>query len=587
MAAWLVLLALGGGWIPVVAGQNVSALEGRHPSAVSHGQAEVADKFSQLSKQRDQLSEEAAAVIDPKVRQRIQAGDAFIPVFIVLKNQPHREVLDRYQKPAELRLEMLETRYKRAAERLAPLSEEVVLARQVWQRELLEVRQAAFREIRQLIQSEQEALERRILQFGGSKVRRYAALNMLAAEVPAVAIETLAADPVVAEVSLIEQVPAQLDVSVPTLGVPTLWSLGYTGAGESVAVLDTGIASNHPAFSGLNLVPMVFLNNGRNDLCFADEATSAQDRQGHGTHVAGIVASRGESGVWSNFLGVAKGLGTLYSLKVAHKGSWDSVSWQCNLDGGVANDADVAEAMDWMIQFAPWVKVFNYSFGKIALTDDDSTARRFDFLADVYGLTITVAAGNYGPSTQTISSPGIGYNIISVANMDGKGTVSRLDDIINLSSSRGPTANFRKKPDIAAPGTNISSTAYDWDGGPFGSNPNFVKKTGTSMAAPHIAGAAALLRQAGVRDPLAIKALLLNTTDTLSWNADVGWGYANLARAWEQRGNTVSSTLSPGSYRLFRASNSSLFYATLVWNRWVYSPAGPGSCLSDLDLFAL
>jgi hypothetical protein len=104
------------------------------------------------------------------------------------------------------------------------------------------------------------------------------------------------------------------------------------------------------------------------------------------------------------------------------------------------------------------------------------------------------------------------------------------------------------------------------------------------MAAPHIAGAAALLRQAGVLEPLAIKALLLNTTDSLNWASDWGWGYANLSRAWSQLGHVVVSAVPNGSYRLYRTTTSSLFYATLAWNRRVYSPTGLDSCLSDLDL---
>jgi uncharacterized protein (TIGR03437 family) len=346
--------------------------------------------------------------------------------------------------------------------------------------------------------------------------------------------------------------------------------------------MDTGVRTNHPAFSGLNIVSKVFLDNGKLDRCFDDDAASPEDKHGHGTHVAGIVASRGAPG-WSTYWGVARGLGALYNLKTGHKGSWDPKSGQCQPDGGESNPRDVFAALDWAVQQAPWVKVFNFSHGGDATGDDDRGAQGFDYFADTYGLTISVSAGNHGPLPSSLGSPGIGYNIICVANVDHNGTVDRSDDSIHFSSSRGPTNAGRRKPDIAAPGTNVRSAAYNWDGGVLGLNDNFVSMSGTSMAAPHIAGSAALLRQAGVRDPLAIKALLLNTTDSLNWRQDWGWGYANLARAFTQRNNAITSTLSAGRVWLYKGQAHGLFYSTLTWNRTVNS-AWPAGCLSNLDL---
>jgi serine protease AprX len=521
-------------------------------------------------------------VIDAKVQQAIEAGAETLRVFVVLRSQPHREVLERYEGPAKLRLEMLESRVRTASTRSAAEAQQ---AQAELEREWGEVRRMAFEEIRRQIEPEQDAVERLILSLGGGNIRRFAAINMLAADVPATAIATLSADPLVREISLVEKQRAELNVSVPALGATSFWTYGYTGAGQSVAVLDSGVRTNHPAFSGLSIVSRVFLDNGKLDRCFSDNATSAEDYDGHGTHVAGIVASRGDSYPWTDYLGVAKGLGTLYNLKVAFRGFWDAANQRCDPNSGGLYDADVYAALDWLVQYAPSVKILNYSYGGSTNQDDDPRARRFDYLANLYGLTIAKSAGNNGPAPTTITSPGNAYNLITVANVDPNGTIGRSDDVIRYSSSRGPTWNGRRKPDIAAPGTNIVSAAYDWDGGFLGSNPTFVPKTGTSMAAPHIAGAAALLRQAGVTDPLAIKALLINTTDSLTWRSDWGWGYANLARAWEQLGNTVVSTVPNGSYKLYRTTNPSLFYTTLTWNRWVYTKTGTDWCLSDLGLW--
>jgi uncharacterized protein (TIGR03437 family) len=528
-------------------------------------------------------------VVDPKLQELIHQGAQSLPVFVVLRSQPHREVLERYEGPARLRLEMLEARYKRAVGRLIPLAAEVEQTRADWEREALAVSEAAFREIARLIEPEQEAVERLILRLGGRNVRRYSAINMLAAEVPAAAVDTLAAHPAVAEISLIEKQSAQLDVSVPSLGAPVFWAAGYTGAGESVAVMDTGVRTSHPAFSGLNIVSKVFLDYDKQDPCFGDDATSPEDKQGHGTHVAGIVASRGAPG-WSNYWGVARGLGTLYNLKIAYLDKCTGRAW------GVG----AADALEWSIQQAPWVKVFNYSYGRDASGDDDVLARLFDYFADTYGLTISVSAGNESKSgflglwtkPGPVSSPGIGYNVITVAAMNTQGTVDRSDDEIAIFSSRGPTAGGRKKPDIAAPGglqdrwellqlgwvpyRGIYSAAYNSDG--------FIPMPGTSMAAPHIAGAAALLRQAGITDPLAIKALLLNTSDQLYWDEAKGWGYANLARAFDQRRNVLSAEIPFNRVRLYKGTATGLFYATLTWNRYVYPPPPllTYPCLSDL-----
>jgi subtilisin family serine protease len=521
----------------------------------------VADAFPR-GHQPFLANQAAGALIDRKVQERVEARDPFVQVFILLKNQPHREVLERYERPAKLRLEMLESRAAAASQRSEA---EAAQARAELEAALAEVRRLAMDEIRGAITPEQDAVENLIRQLGGRNIRRYTVINMLAAELPAGAIPLLSADPAVLEIGLVETNSAQLEKSVPALGATVFWSAGYRGEGEAVAVLDSGLRAEHPAFSGVPVTSNVFLEAGKNDPCFGDNASSALDYAGHGTAVAGVVASRGTA-LRSSYLGVTPALGTLYNLKVGYFNSCDQQAHSYT--------SDVVAAIEWAVQQG--IKVFNYSYGSRASADDEFWIRTLDYLADVWGLTLVVAAGNYGPDARTVTNWAIAYNLVSVGNIDIAGTVERNDDVIHSSSSRGPSPGERKKPDLSAPGTNIWTPSHQSNG--------FVPFTGTSFAAPHIAGAAALLRQAGVRDPLAIKALLLNTTDQLTWSNDKGWGYANLARAWEHRGRTVTSTVAYGSYKFFRASNPSLLYATLVWNRRVFSQYGTGNCLSDLDL---
>jgi serine protease AprX len=525
--------------------------------------------------------------IDAEIARLVEASQEEVPLLVVLRSQPQRQILRQHETQAAAEVRELESRHVELIRSGGADQTKMKEARDRLEAALMALRKAAFDEIRAQIQPEQDSVAGLITQLGGRVVHRYTAVNMLAARVPAQAIQALREHADVARVALDEKSVVQLATSVPSLGVSSFWSAGFRGNGESVAVMDSGLKADHPAFQGLPIVNRVFLNGASADPCFADNSNSPVDLQGHGTHVAGIVASRGAPG-WSTFLGVAPALGTLYNLKVGYR--------DCSGRGGIFLSGVVA-AFDWAVENAPLLKVFNYSAGTPVNVDDHFTAQMFDFLADAYDLTLVVSAGNESRSgfaglwlePGPVSSPGIGYNVISVASMNTRGTVTRTDDEVSIFSSRGPTKGGRKKPDIAAAGgfdeewtlsgwksvNGIWSAAHDSNG--------FVPMNGTSMAAPHIAGAASLLRQAGVTDSLALKALLLNTTDTFGWDPDRGWGYANLTRAFAQRANVVKGAISRGRVRLLRGAANGQFYATLAWNRMVDERLTQ-TCLSNLDL---
>ena len=370
-----------------------------------------------------------------------------------------------------------------------------------------------------------------------------------------------------AQVFSVEKVEARLANSVPALGAPTFWTAGYTGQGQSVGVMDTGVASAHPAFDGKTIVDQVFLAQAGLDPCFGDNASSPEDEHGHGTHVTGIVMSQGSAG-WTNYQGVAKGIATLYNLKSGFK----VLSTGSCGGGGESYSSDVLSAMDWAVTNTP-LKVLNYSYGGTTSSDDDGFSQSIDQYIDTYGLTLAVAAGNSGPGAKTVNSPGIAYNTITVADWSTRGTIAS-------SSSRGPTASGRYKPDVAAPGTNIYSTNYQWSASP-GTSDDFISMTGTSMASPHIAGSAAVLRSAGVTNALAVKAILLNTTDNTGWASDCGWGYANLTRAWQELFYGTGSLAASG-FQLYKLTLASAFSASAVWNRHI---SGSTSNFNDIDLY--
>jgi len=478
--------------------------------------------------------------IDSRLRERPQS-EAVIPVFIVLAHQPQYEIMRRAEGPAALRRQLAESGYQ---------------AREAADAIVLETRREAFQAIERAIGPEQDALEARLKKLGAGAVSRYLGINMITAEIPPSALAALQSDPSVARVFPAEKNDPQLATSVPDLGAPAFWNAGYTGQGEAVGILDSGAKTNHPAFAGMPLVSQVFLDYGRTDPCFGDYAGSAEDQLGHGTHVAGIVASQGAAG-WTNYQGVAKGISTLYVLKVSYK-VFPSAS--CGTYGK-SDQRDMLAALDWAVRNTP-LRIFNYSWGIGATADDDGFAQAVDQYIDSYGLTIAFAAGNGGPAYYPVISPAIAYNAIAVSNWASRG-------VINTSTSRGPTYGGRPKPDLAAPGTNVFSAAYTWDAIP-GTADDFASGTGTSMAAPHIAGAAALLTSAGVQDPLAIKAILINTTDNTGWLPDQGFGFTNLNRALAEL-HYATGSLTAGASRLYRISGDPR--ATLTWNRHVLGGA--------------
>ena len=504
--------------------------------------------------------------IPPQLRQRAQS-EPRLGVLIVLRDQPQPRILERVHGAASLRIGIAEGEYNRLAS-LATVSPDLVQsARDQLDQLIVEARQTAAREIEAAIRPQRESVAARLSGWGARVLQQYTMTNMLAVDLPASAIAALEADPDVAEVAPIEQHSSDLESSVPGFGTAAFWTAGFTGAGQSVAVLDTGIKENHPAFAGKEFVSRAFVSNAAGDPCFNDDQT-AGDHQGHGSHVAGIVASGGSPGFTAD-IGVARGLSRIYNLKIG----WLPKSLpSCKYN---SFNSDVVAALDWALQNTP-VRIFNYSYGGDTDQDDTSSARIFDQIVEQNKVIVAISAGNSGPDLHTIGSPGLAYNIISVANYDDHQSTNRDNFDIHYSSSRGPTPAGRFKPDIAAPGTSILSTNY--------ANDNFVRKTGTSMAAPHVAGAAALIVQSGVTDPLAVKALLINTTDNFGWKPDRAWGYANLKTARERNYYFLSSAAGTRPV-FFTGAAKDNFSATLVWNRHIVVTSSTTAYLNHLGLY--
>ncbi len=289
-----------------------------------------------------------------------------------------------------------------------------------------------------------------------------------------------------------------------------------------------------------------------------------------------MVFSQGDPATRSR-LGIAHGIDRLYNIKAGY------LTYPY---GGSSLLSDLMAGVDWALTRDDPPEVFNYSYGATVPFDDDPFSQFWDGVVDTFGKTATISAGNGG--TGAIASPGTAYNVLSVANIDARGTASRGDDAIADSSSGGPTPGGRRKPDVAAPGTNV------WMPSHYGAL-LWQRATGTSFAAPAVAGVATLLIDAGVTDPRAIKALLVNTADPVGqaagWDPRAGWGHVNAARAFEDRDHVrLVSIPGPGpvpSARFFERLASTRTRATIAWHRHVrYDLGGTAEPqpLNNIDL---
>jgi len=246
---------------------------------------------------------------------------------------------------------------------------------------------------------------------------------------------------------------ADLDANLTQIGAPQAWDAGLSGAGVDVAVLDTGIDGNHPDLRG----KVVEQAN------FTDDPT-AEDGHGHGTHVASIIGGTG----------------------AAAGGARKGVAYGARLLSGKVLDSSGRGQLSWLIRGMEWAAaegadVVNISLGADSGDGDDPTAQALDKLTAETGTLFVVAAGNAGPGFGSVATPGIAASALTV----GAGNAAGLPPFF---SGQGPArGTYRAKPDITAPGVEITGALLGTDG--------YTQMTGTSQATPHVVGAVALLKQ--------------------------------------------------------------------------------------------
>jgi serine protease AprX len=371
---------------------------------------------------------------------------------------------------------------------------------------------------------------------------------------------------------------------------------GLRGAGVGVAVIDSGVTSwsNDLTYAGTS--SLVQTANGQRVAGFVDFVngrTAPYDDNGHGTHVAGIIAGNGY-----NSLGVRAGIAPdahLVSLKVLDAQGHGVIS-------------NVIAALDWAVaNKAPFnIRVINLSVGAAVTMSYtvDPLALAAKRAVDA-GIVVVTAAGNLGKNSVTgavqygaITAPANAPWVITVGASSHQGTVDRTDDIMASFSSRGPTAiDYQAKPDLVAPGVGTVSlsdptstmyttmSSYLMSGSlPLGYMP-YLSLTGTSMSAPVVAGTVALMVQANPGlSPNLVKAILEYTAQPYpGYNAlTEGAGFLNskgavdLARYFRYAASGSSyphpaewgKTIIWGNFRLHRGAISpkaSAFKTGVQW----------------------
>ena len=378
---------------------------------------------------------------------------------------------------------------------------------------------------------------------------------------------------------------------------------GYTGRGVRIAVADTGLDGGENG----RLHPDL---NGRVDAYyFYGALRNAADEDGHGTHVAGIIAGNGATGE-ADTKGYLYGMGIAPESRLIIQRIFDGDGYYAGPDTGEALTRDALQA---------GAKISSNSWGAdngahydLLAAEFDALVRDGDFQTDGdQQMTLVFAAGNAGPAASTLSTPAVGKNVITVGASGNSRTdfsywAFRPDDIASF-SSRGPCNDGRIKPDVLAPGvwiSSLNSSSAKTQSGWLEISDSYQYMGGTSQATPHVSGAAGVFTQwyrehnANTNpSPALIKAALidsarsLNTSNPSNPNNQEGWGRISLTnlfspntQRWFLDQSVLLETHKDYERTFMIAGPSQPLRIIMAYTDVPSIPAAMPSLVNDLDL---
>ncbi|MHA2330210.1 MAG: S8 family peptidase, partial [Candidatus Hodarchaeales archaeon] len=296
------------------------------------------------------------------------------------------------------------------------------------------------------------------------------------------------------------EIRSHYETFLQNVKLDTLHSLGLTGSGVTIAILDTGIDANHPDLDDLDGNPATSDSKVILEKSFIDydgdgiADTSPLDHMGHGTHVAGIAAANG-------ILTGAAPDAWLLNGKVLDNNGYGSTSW-------------LISGIDWAITNGANIISLSLSLGDSTVSPIMETAIQYAWENNVL---VVAAAGNSGPFQNSVSSLGLTTRTLTV------GASGPLNSITPF-SSRGPSIFGEIKPNVVAPGESVFSTVTR----------SYMQSSGTSMATPIVSGLAAVLQSSNSSIGVdSIRSAIISTATNLDYHTfSQGAGLVNAEQAY-------------------------------------------------------
>lgn len=350
---------------------------------------------------------------------------------------------------------------------------------------------------------------------GGSIIgRTYYVANTIIADVGSSILNQIASNPDVIKIIPNKKIVRiidfdktyLLDTSHTLINADMFWDNGITGKGITVAIVDTGINDD--------ITPLI--RDGES-IVIDGYAIYGDYSHWHGTCCASCIASQDPI-----YRGISPDVDLL-----------DVCVFQSD---GSATLGDIIQGWEWV---ANWKNINNRfvivsnSFGATAGSDMGLLNDAANKMSQIYNIPMVCAAGNEGPMTGTISTPGTAEHVLTVGAVDDTLTIASF-------SSRGPSLYVDKKPDITAPGVNIKM--FDSDG-------DIVTHSGTSFSTPITAGAMALLAQDNIEytPDQFYNAFRIGARDlgASGFDYDYGYGFIDINKAYEILGNMLPGSIQP------------------------------------------